>query len=227
MFKRIDELVDVVIQEQKLEQELKYDALIAQINPHFLFNTLNAIKWTAMMSGSQNVSEMLSSLGKLLEISMNKGADEISFKKEFELVEAYIYIQNVRYNDKFILTFNVDEEIYELKVLKLILQPIVENSVIHGFNGKKIDCLIKINALKQDNFIRVEVIDNGIGIDKNGIEQILIENDMNYARQKFNRIGLKNIQERLRLKYGDKFGLEVESREGMGTKVTVILPIIP
>ncbi len=226
LFKQVEELVDTVIEEQKREHELRYEALRAQINPHFLFNTLNTIKWTAMMSGASNVSRMISSLGKLLEISINKGEEEITFKEELELVEAYVYIQNVRYNNKFILETDMDKSIYEFRILKLILQPIVENCIIHGFQNKTGEGHIWIKASRLDDVIRIDITDDGKGILEDKLEQILNDNSFENKSQKFSGIGLKNVNERIKLKYGSEFGLKIHSKVKEGTTITILLPAI-
>jgi two-component system sensor histidine kinase YesM len=225
MMKRVEELVNVVIQEQKRESDLKYEALRAQINPHFLFNTLNTIKWSALMSGSENVSKMISALGKLLEVSMNKGDDEIPLNEEIDLTEAYVYIQNIRFNDKIKLIYNIDEYLGKLKVLKLILQPIVENAIIHGFKDKTTCGEINIVAELRINKLVLVVKDNGSGISKDKIQRIFETND-DLQKQKYSSIGLWNINERLKIKYGNEYSLTIESEEGKGTTVFVLLPII-
>jgi two-component system sensor histidine kinase YesM len=225
MFKRVEELVQIVIMEQKRESDMKYEALRAQINPHFLFNTLNTIKWSAIMSGSENVSKMISALGKLLEVSMNKGEDEITLKEEMELTESYVYIQNIKNNDKLKLVFDIDEELQELKILKLILQPIVENSINHGLKNKPGSGEIRISAIIKENKLVVTVRDDGVGISEEKVERILYADDEN-GRHKYNGIGLNNIHERLKIKYGSDYGLSIESEEGKGTKVDIILPVI-
>jgi len=225
MLNRVEELVNTVVQEQKLENDLRYEALRAQINPHFLFNTLSTIKWSAKMSGADNVSKMISALGKLLEVSINKGEEEITLREELELVKCYIYIQNVRYNDKFEMRINVnDESIYSYKVLKLILQPIVENSIIHGFEDINDNCKIEINAYIREESIVIEVVDNGIGIDANKIEYLL-HNNQN-TKNRFNGIGLNNVHERIKLKYGQNYGLSITSDTERATKVSLSIPKI-
>jgi len=225
MLNRVEELVNIVVQEQKIENDLRYEALRAQINPHFLFNTLSTIKWSARMSGADNVSKMISALGKLLEVSINKGEEEITLREEFELVNCYIYIQNVRYNDKFELLINVeDEDIYSYKVLKFILQPIVENSIIHGFEDKDENCILKINAVLKDDSIIINVIDNGIGIDESKIDHLLQTSEN--VKHKFSGIGLNNVNERLKFKYGQNYGLTIKSEKDMGTEVSISIPKI-
>jgi sensor histidine kinase YesM len=222
---RTEELVSVVIEEQKRENDLRYEALRAQINPHFLFNTLSTIKWSAKMSGANHVAKMISSLGRLLEVSVSKGEEHIPLSEEIELLKCYIYIQNMRYNDKFELVISVaDESCYSYKVLKLILQPIVENSIIHGFVDKDENCIIEIDAYLKEGHIIINVTDNGSGINDNKVEQLLkVEST---ERQKFSGIGLKNVHERIRMKYGGNYGLSISSEIGKGTAVSLTIPII-
>lgn len=225
LMQRVEELVGTAIKEQKYENDLKYEALRAQINPHFLFNTLNTIKWSALMSGAENVSKMISALGRLLEVSMNKGDDEIPLREELELAGSYVYIQNIRYNNKFKLTYDPDARVSRLKILKLILQPIVENSIFHGLKNKTGTGEISISAFVRDDKLVVSVKDNGVGISRDKIEHIF-EAEHEFAGHKFSRIGLINIHERLGIKYGREYGLKIESEEGKGTTVLIILPVI-
>lgn len=225
MLNRVEELVGIVVEEQKLEKDLRYQTLRAQINPHFLFNTLSAIKWSARMSGASNVSKMVSALGKLLEVSISKGEEQLEFREELELAESYIYIQNVRYNDKFELTLQVeDDRIYSCKVPKLILQPIVENSIIHGFADMEDNCTIVIRARFEENRLLIDVADNGTSMDKDKAEELL--NRADESRRKFSGIGLKNVHERIRLKYGESYGLRLSADPGTGTMVTISIPIM-
>jgi two-component system sensor histidine kinase YesM len=226
MISRIEELINIVIDEQKVKSQLKYEALRSQINPHFLFNTLNIIKWSAKMSGANNVSKMISSLGILLETSMNKGDDEISFKEELELIKAYMFIQNVRYNDAFLLKINIPEEILNFKVLKFILQPIVENSIIHGFKNLKAENIISIKAEKAESYIKLTINDNGQGIEDKILQKIINDVEANDIKKKYSSIGLKNIADRIKLKYGNQYTLEIESLRDEGTTVLLTLPII-
>lgn len=226
MLGRIEELVKMVMQEQQFEHELKYEALRAQINPHFLFNTLNTIKWSARMSGAYNVSKMISALGKMLEISMNKGEEEITFKDELELAQSYVMIQNLRYNDKLLLNIEIDEDLKNYKVLKLILQPIIENSIIHGLKDKQDEGHITVKVVKEGNMIKADVTDNGKGISEEKINEIMADIGKDYSKQKFTAIGLRNIQERIKIKYGKEYGLKIFSQVGQGTTVSLILPCI-
>jgi len=223
---QIEELVKVVIEEKRREQQLKYEALQAQITPHFLFNTLNTIKWSAVMSGADNVGKMIAALGKLLEVSMSKGDEEVTFKEEIQLIEAYVFIQNVRYNDRYALKIEADQRIDQLKVPKLILQPLVENAIIHGLKNIEDKGIIRIQAKTEEGKLRISVIDNGEGIPEGKIQQILDNTGGEGQKQKFSGIGLSNVNERLKLRYGEKYGISISSQVGSGTIVDLMLPII-
>ncbi|MBU7314745.1 cache domain-containing sensor histidine kinase [Paenibacillus oleatilyticus] len=228
LFKRIDELVQKVMEEQKREQELKYEALKAQINPHFLFNTLNIIKWTAMMNGAANASNMIADLGRLLEVSMKKGEEEITLKEEMQLLQAYMNIQNARYNDSFELVFDIDPQLERHKIMKLLLQPVVENGILHGLKNKRSGGRIELRAGLHEGRLRIDVADNGEGITPHRIAEIFNEAGEGQGhRHKFSGIGLRNIHDRLRLKYGEPFGLQLASTPGQGTTVSVTVPAEP
>lgn len=227
LFNRVDELVRKVVEEQRREQELKYEALKAQINPHFLFNTLNIIKWTAMMNGAMNASNMIADLGSLLEVSMKKGEEEITIQEEMHLIKAYMNIQNARYNDSIELHTEIDPGLYDYRILKLLLQPVVENCILHGLKTKKTGGRIEISARLGEGCLQIDVTDDGEGIEEQRIDQILDYSNENADNpHKFSGIGLRNIDERLRLKYGDRYGLRISSAVGQGTTVSVMIPAI-
>lgn len=225
LFKRVDELVLKVVEEQSREQELKYEALKAQINPHFLFNTLNIIKWTAMMNGAVNASNMIADLGRLLEVSMKKGDEEITLKEELHLVKAYMNIQSARYNDSIELQIDIDPSLEKYQIIKLLLQPVVENCILHGLKNKKTGGRIRICAQLEVGCLRIDVTDNGEGIEERRIHEIFDDtNEVTGTQHKFSGVGLRNIHDRLQLKYGEPFGLRLSSSEGEGTTVSVTIP---
>lgn len=225
LFHRTEELVKVVFDEQEKKHELEYEALRAQINPHFLFNTLNSIKWTATMSGTPNVAKMIASLGSLLEVSMSKGEEEIPLKDEIELTRSYIYIQNVRNCDKFVLETCIVPEIYTARIPRLILQPIVENSIIHGFAQYSGPAKISITARKENTSLIIYVDDNGSGIDQQQIQSLVSAVPLK-EKGKFSGIGLRNVNERIKLKYGKEYGLSIMPGSECGTRVIIKLPYL-
>ncbi|MBN2050740.1 MAG: histidine kinase [Spirochaetales bacterium] len=216
LFGRIKDLSKQVLEEQKRESELRYQALLAQVTPHFLFNTLDHIKWTAMMSGAEHVSSMISSLGNLLEYSVNRGEEEILLEQEIELVKSYLVIQESRLNRHLHVVYEISPEVLRSRILKFVLQPIVENSLIHGFrDGTVKDPTIRITAKSVDETLSIQIEDNGTGIDTGKTE---------VSRQGFSGIGLSHTRERIRLHYGRAFGLWVSSGRDNGTVVKIRIP---
>ncbi|SDD06264.1 Histidine kinase-, DNA gyrase B-, and HSP90-like ATPase [Paenibacillus sp. UNCCL117] len=225
LFRRVDELVMKVVRDERREQEMKYETLKAQINPHFLLNTLNIIKWTAMINGATPVSTMISDLGKLLEVSMNRGGESVTIAEEMQLLQAYMNIQNARFNDGYEFRYRIEPPLEQYSILKLLLQPLVENSILHGLKNKKVGGTIDIEATLTDGIVRIDVKDNGEGIPPGRLDDIWREDAEGREQlHKFNGIGLRNIHDRLRIKYGEPFGLSIASSPGEGTTVTVLLP---
>lgn len=228
LFKRVDELVQKVVEDERRGQELKYEALKAQINPHFLFNTLNIIKWTAMMNGAVNASNMIADLGQLLEVSMKKGHEEITLKEEMQLVAAYMNIQNARFNESVELCTDIAPELENYKIIKLLLQPIVENCILHGLKNRKSGGIIRVSAhVHEMRLLQIDVSDNGTGMTPHRIHEMLSETDTESdLHHKFSGVGLRNIHERLQIKYGEEYGLHISSLPEQGTTVSVMLPVI-
>ena len=214
------------VQKQKRKAELK--ALQAQINPHFLYNTLNAITWQAADKGMEDVSLMASSLGKFFRLSLSKGEENISLSDELEHVRSYLNIQGIRYQDKLDYDILVPEELFDCQVLKLILQPLVENSIYHGIKLKKGSGLVRITAWEEtvgsEQLLRLVVWDNGAGIPQ---QKLLLMNQG--LKQGVNSTGegygIYNVNERIRLFYGEEFGLQYESREGSFTRAILTIPV--
>lgn len=223
LFNRIDDLMKTVLEEKQIENDLKYEALRSQINPHFLFNTLNSIKWSAIISGAEHVARMISSLGMILEVSISRGTDEISLGEELELVRSYLFIQNVRYYDKFRLETHVAKETLNAKVPKFILQPCVENSIIHGL-GDHPEMTLCIEALYCAEGFLLELTDDGEGIQPERLATLI--SDLSHTQHcgQFSGIGLWNVNERIKLKYGKQYGITITSQPKQGTRIYLLLP---
>jgi two-component system sensor histidine kinase YesM len=214
------------VQKQKRIAELK--ALQAQINPHFLYNTLNAITWQAADQGASEISILANSLGKFFRLSLSKGNEVISLKDEIEHVRSYLDIQRIRYKSKLNYQIHVDHELLGISTIKLILQPLVENSIYHGIKLKEQEGQINISFSKhiEDNgitVIKMCVEDNGIGIEDDKLKSI------NECLMEGNSIqkegyGIYNVNERIKLYYGDTYGLMFESKFGEWTRATIIIP---
>lgn len=221
---------------KRMKKAAELDALVAQINPHFLYNTLESIVWQARAAGAYKISDMAYSLGKMFNIMVNKGHSMLTVEKELEHVKLYVHLQNNRYNDRFDLKIDLDDEdLLQLRTLKLILQPIVENIILHGFTKEQEDCTIRIGVYISHGMLVYDVEDNGIGIPKDELdsireslkEQNVIEYDEQNAKLRRNSgrgIGLQNVHQRIGLYYGNQYGLEIFSREGEGTEVIIRIP---
>lgn len=223
MVKKINNLINQLEKAHRDREKARLEALQAQINPHFLLNTLNSIKWMAIMSGAENVSLMLSALGNLLETTLNRKEEMITLSEEITCVDNYILLQKIRYGDRFEMKVDVPERIQAYFVPCFILQPLVENSIIHGFEDIESGGIITIRGRQEGNLIMIEVEDNGKGIPKSRLKDLL-ENEKQ-CKGKFSNIGIKNVDERIRLNYGDEYGLTLSSREGKGTIATLKLPV--
>lgn len=213
------------MQKQKREAELK--ALQAQINPHFLYNTLNAITWQAADQGMDDVSVMANSLGRFFRLSLSKGVEIISLSDEIEHVRSYLDIQGIRYQDRLCYEIDVPEDFLECRVLKLILQPLVENAIYHGIKKKKREGLIRITAERgkcgEADSIYLIVWDNGVGIPDQTLRK-MNDNLQNGVSSTNEGYGIYNVNERIRLYYGDDFGLAYGSEEGNFTKAVLTIP---
>ena len=217
-------LIEQLIREEQEKKEVELEALHAQINPHFLYNTLNTIKWMAKIQGNSSVSKAITALVKLLRISTNLGRGMISLKEEIDYVMNYIVIQKLRFRKSIDIAYNIDDDCMNLTVPKLILQPIVENSIIHGMEDEQQELNIEINGFVKEDKLIIEVQDDGPGIEDEILKDILRNAS---DKDKFSKVGLNNVNQRIKLYCGADFGLKVETELGMGTKVVVTLPINP
>jgi LytS/YehU family sensor histidine kinase len=205
-----------------LMRDAELRVLQAQINPHFLFNTLNSIKWMAAVNGAENVSNMIAALGSLLEATLGRKKELITLADEFNCLQNYVLLQKMRFGDKFDIVIQAQETILDYKVPQLILQPIVENSIIHGFEDMDSGGLITVKADQFDDCLLIEIQDNGKGMDPKTAGMLL--SDINEQKGRFSNIGLKNVHDRIKLRYGPGFGLDVTSEKSKGTLITVKLP---
>lgn len=223
MIRQINEFFDKERRDQKRKGEMEYQILQAQINPHFLYNTLDSIKWLAVMQGVENIAEMSTALINLLQYNLGKVEGETTLRNEVESVRNYIIIQKYRYTDIFEFTTMIDEEAADCKVLRFILQPLVENSIIHGFNEERGNYRIHIAAVIFDGKLHIRVIDNGLGMDAASMEEI---NRGVEKSTRFSKIGVTNIKERIKLYFGEDADLTFDSSPNVATIAEIILPVI-
>jgi two-component system sensor histidine kinase YesM len=221
--KNYDEMMDTIfelMEKNRLEMEMqrKYElyALQMQVNPHFLYNTLDAIAWMAKIKKQPEIEKLVLNLANFFRLSLHKGDKYVTINHEVELVKAYLEIYEIRFPDKVKVSFQIEEGIVTEKILKLLLQPIVENSLKHAFpeeSGK-----ISVKAYSIDNDLYFEVKDDGVGFDVP--EDILAIKNQDEILHGY---GLFNVNERIRLEYGEDYGLKVYSKKGAGTKITIKL----
>ena len=204
------------------KRQAQYLALQNQINPHFLYNTLDSIIWMAETNDS-NIVAMTEALAKLFRISLNKGNEEISLERELEHVKNYLIIQSMRYADKFTYEISAEPGVERCRTIKLILQPIVENCIYHGIKKKRGTGKITIRAYRREQNLIIEVSDDGCGMPEEICRKILSD-EIESENISGSGIGVKNVNERIQLRFGKKYGLSYSSEEGVGTTVTYVLP---
>ncbi|MBN2851154.1 MAG: sensor histidine kinase [Clostridia bacterium] len=223
MILRIKNLMKQIVSEQESIRKSELKALQAQINPHFLYNTLDSIIWMNENKNYDGVTDMVSALAKLFRISLSHGKEIISIKDEIEHVRSYLIIQKIRYKNKFNYQIDIPEELENYLTVKLILQPIVENAIYHGINKIEDKGLITISVQCENMKIHFIITDNGYGIDKNLMESILTSES---SSESSSGVGLKNVNERIKLSYGEEYGITLKSEEDVGTTVTISIPVV-
>lgn len=210
-------------QEEKRKNELK--ALQSQINPHFLYNTLDSIIWMAESGKDQEVVLMTSALGKLLRQSISNEAEKVPIETEISYTRSYLTIQKMRYKDQLEYEIDIDEDILKKEIVKLVIQPLVENSIYHGIKYLDAKGMIWITGGIVGDDIVLSVRDNGVGIGKDTITKIFEgEMEENSEGRNRNHVGIYNVHNRLQLHYGKKYGLSYRSAPGLGTTVFITIP---
>lgn len=222
MIVEMQNLIDRLIKEEHEKKEVELEALHAQINPHFLYNTLNTIKWMAKIQGNTSVSRAIVALIKLLRVSTNLGTDTITLREEIDYVDNYVVIQKLKYNEAINVRHYIDEACMNVMMPKLILQPIVENAIIYGITEDHKDINIALSAYMKDNELFIEITDDGPGIKTDVVEAILKDKS---DKNRFSKVGLNNINQRIKLYYGSEYGLSIETEIGVGTKIIVKIPV--
>ena len=227
MVVRIGELIEHIKEEQELKRKTELKLLQAQINPHFLYNTLDTIVWLAEGKRHEEVVEMITALSSFLRMGLNNGRDFITVRGEEEHIKSYLQIQHFRYGDIMDYEIDVEEEIKEYSMLKLTLQPIVENALYHGIKNCRKKGFLKISGWQENEDIFLRVEDNGIGMKPEELEKMqkLIRRGGEDVDQR-EGFGIANVAERIRLNFGGAYGLQMESEYGVGTKVTVKIPAV-
>lgn len=225
MVKQIKRLIEENHKEQEAKRQTELEALQSQINPHFLYNTLDSIMWMAEGEQNEEVVDLVTSLARFFRISISKGASVISVREELEHAKSYLLIQQIRYKDKFDFTITADEQVQEYRTIKLILQPLIENAIYHGIEYMVDKGHIHIEAYIDNDFLVFKVEDNGLGVDEERLEE-LRQGNYKTTVSRGNGVGMQNVVERIRLKYGSPYGLTIDSEIEEGTLITLRLPLI-
>lgn len=225
MVKDIKELIDKNYVMVLRERQSELDALQAQINPHFLYNALDSLYWQALNANSDKLAEDIMSLSQLFRLVLSQGQSMIPLAREKELIYHYLQIQKMRFEKKLSFTIDMEEQILDYKIPKLIIQPFVENAIVHGLERSGEKGIIKVKGYLKDDHIVIKVKDNGVGMTEEQVIGIFEEVETKeYTSQRIGKYAIKNVKERLSLKYRDDFILQIQSKVGFGTTVILTLP---
>ncbi len=219
MLDQVQAHLETMLLEQKQKSEMQFEILQAQVNPHFLYNTLDSIRWLAELKNISSIAEMSTSLIQLLKYNLTSSTRATTLREELESVRNYITIQKFRYSDSFDFSIRADEDVLDCQVVRFILQPLVENSILHGFEDSSERYSICISAFISEEQLHIKVIDNGAGMD-----QMREVNDAQWNCYRFNRIGVANIRKRIKLYFGDTYDVRYDSVPNVGTIAEIVLP---
>lgn len=227
MHVKLKHYIDKSNDETKIKEKYKFEALKAQVNPHFLFNSLNMIRCMAIINKNKDIVHSIESLGNLLKYNLDNQSEIVTLNEEINQLKSYAFIQNMRFNDKFAIVYHIETALFDAMVMKFILQPIVENAIIHGFKSKDKMYEINIFVSVEEEFLWIDVTDNGEGIEQNKLDAIkanLQQSELNDPSK--GGIGLRNIDQRIKIFFGKAYGLSIASELGVGTKITLQLPLV-
>lgn len=216
MFGVIERLIQQIRIKEKQKRKKEFEVLQAQINPHFLYNTLESINWMAIENNQQKISKMSILLGSFLRLSLSEGKVVISVRDELQQLTSYMEIQRIRYSEKINFTIDAPYVVMEILMLKLLLQPLVENSILHGFDFRKGQGNIFVKVRKSGNKLVISIQDDGCGMPKETLALIS-------SPQYVSCHGLGNVKKRIELYYGDRYGIQIDSTNGKGTLIVLTL----
>lgn len=220
---RIKGLMQDIVNEHEEKRKSEFDSLQAQINPHFLYNTLDIIVWQIENEKQSEAVHTVTALARFFRLSLGKGKNIVTVKDEIDHVRNYLMIQHMRFKNKFDYEFDVAEDVLELPSLKLMLQPLVENAIYHGMEFMDGDGLIVVKAWSEENELYLSVADNGLGMTEDKVEMILT-GESTSGNGRGSGIGVKNVNERIKLYFGEAYGLTIDSEPDEGTTVIIHLP---
>lgn len=225
MSQKIGMLLENVKMEQERVRSAEFKALQAQINPHFLYNSLDSINWLVRKQNIEKATEMISALTTFFRIGLSKGKDIITVKEELEHIRSYLIIQKIRYENQFEYSLYIDPDTEKYYVPKLMLQPLVENALYHGIKPCNRKCILMVQVFLREEQIELEVLDNGVGMDAETLEAVY-EAINHEGINRSNSYGVVNVNDRIRLLAGHEYGLIINSERDVGTSVRIVLPLI-
>ena len=223
MAKRIKALMQDIVTEHESKRKSEFDTLQSQINPHFLYNTLDIIVWMIENEQKQEAVAVVTALARFFRISLSKGKSIITVRDELEHVRNYLTIQQMRFKNKFTYHIDAKEDVMELVSLKLILQPLVENAIYHGMEFMDGDGEIGVEVYRESEDLWFRISDNGLGMTAEQVESLLSEKE-HISSKRGSGIGVKNVNERIRLYFGEEYGLTIQSEPDDGTVISIHLP---
>lgn len=219
----IEALVQKIKEDERKMRHADLRLLQEQINPHFLYNTLDTIVWLIEGNETDKAENMVMSLSEFFRLVLSKGKEYISIQDEELHIRSYLEIQKVRYNDIMDYEIEIDPEIYQYRILKLTLQPLVENSLYHGIKYKRAKGTISVRGFLKDGLIHLLVKDNGVGMSASDLEKL--RQEISKPCQETEKgFGLANVNERIRMNFGQEYGMTIDSKEGEGTTVSIVIP---
>lgn len=220
MIQQIEQLIDELVTEKMLKKEAEIEALQYQITPHFMYNTLSSIRYAAKLEHSERIADLLQAFTELLRMSASDRGAFITVQQEMQMVRNYAMLQKFRYADSFDVHINVADGTEGFYVPRLIVQPLVENAILHGLDHKQENNEIMISVSQDDKYLILKVSDSGLGMTHEKVQELM----NGTHRNKFSGIGISNIKERLRLYYGDRGKLKYYSEQGQGTVAVMVIP---
>lgn len=223
---RIQDLIDQVYYEKMRQKEAQYEALQSKISPHFLYNSLQTINSLCMLNRSEEAQEAVNALAEMLEYLVYENNEKVTLDRELSHIESYLKLQKMRYYEQFSVALDIDPGCRECVISKLMIQPVVENAVIHGLAPRQGGGILEISAGCRDGILTVTVKDNGVGMSQEETERLYSYMNSEDRNSEKKSIGLSNIQERIRLKFGSGYGITIESKEGEGTRITIRMPAV-
>lgn len=226
MNQRLQETIELLIRNKTQKERAEYNALIAQLNPHFLYNALGSISAMAKLNQQKEIMEAVNSLAKLLRVCLSGNDAEITLEQEFDYIRQYLSLERLITGGRINWDIDCEDILYSCRVPKLILQPLVENSIVHGFDTHLTEAMIVIMVrAKQDKLI-IEVSDNGSGMPQQYADELAAGKEIRESEQDRRHIGIKSIQQRIIYLYGEDYGIQIDSEEQVGTTVRLTLPMI-